>query len=77
MKFLKISDFADVVGVSTVTLRNWERQGLLLPHHKSPIYNPNMHIFYKIEQDITSYKIASILITENKSSEQKQTRLQI
>ena len=36
MKFLKISDFADVVGVSTVTLRNWERQGLLLPHHKSP-----------------------------------------
>lgn len=36
MRFLKISDFADTIGVSTVTLRNWERQGLLLPHHKSP-----------------------------------------
>ena len=36
MKFLKISDFAEEIGVTTVTLRNWERQGLLIPHHKSP-----------------------------------------
>ena len=36
MKFLKISDFADEIGVTTVTLRNWEKQGLLIPHHKSP-----------------------------------------
>ena len=36
MKFLKISDFAEEIGVTTVTLRIWERQGLLIPHHKSP-----------------------------------------
>lgn len=36
MRFLKISDFADEIGVTTVTLRNWEKQGLLVPHHKSP-----------------------------------------
>ncbi len=35
-KFYKISEFAEKVGVTAVTLRNWERKGLLLPHHVSP-----------------------------------------
>ena len=34
--FYRISEFAELVGVSTSTLRNWERTGILLPHHKTP-----------------------------------------
>ena len=36
MKYYRISEFADLVGVSSSTLRNWEQQGILLPHHKTP-----------------------------------------
>lgn len=35
-RFLKISEFADLVGVSCVTLRDWERRGWLSPHHRTP-----------------------------------------
>ena len=35
-QFYKISEFAEMVGVTAVTLRNWERKGLLTPHHVSP-----------------------------------------
>ncbi len=34
--FYKIGDFARKLGVSTGTLRNWERTGILKPHHISP-----------------------------------------
>lgn len=36
LNFYKISEFSKLIGVSTVTLRSWERRGWLLPHHKSP-----------------------------------------
>lgn len=36
LEFYKISEFARLIGVSTVTLRAWERRGWLVPHHKSP-----------------------------------------
>ena len=36
MKYYRISEFADMIGVSASTLRNWEQQGTLLPHHKTP-----------------------------------------
>lgn len=36
LKFYKISEFADMVGVTAVTLRNWEKKGILTPHHISP-----------------------------------------
>ena len=35
LRFYSIGEFAELIDVSTVTLRNWERRGLLLPHHKS------------------------------------------
>jgi DNA-binding transcriptional MerR regulator len=35
-KFYKISEFAEMVGVTAVTLRNWEKRGFLTPHHVSP-----------------------------------------
>ena len=35
-KFYKIGEFAKMIGVSQVTLREWEKRGLFKPHHKSP-----------------------------------------
>lgn len=34
--FLKIGEFANKVGVTSTTLREWERRGWLIPHHRSP-----------------------------------------
>lgn len=34
--FLKIGEFASKVGVTSTTLREWERRGWLSPHHRSP-----------------------------------------
>lgn len=36
MKYYKTGDFADKIGVTSVTLRKWEQTGKLLPHHRSP-----------------------------------------
>lgn len=36
MKYYKTGDFADKIGVTSVTLRKWEQSGKLLPHHRSP-----------------------------------------
>ena len=35
-QFYKISEFAKLIGVSSVTLRTWDEKGLLRPHHVSP-----------------------------------------
>ena len=35
-KYYKIGDFARMTGFSTSTLRDYERRGILIPHHKSP-----------------------------------------
>ena len=34
--FYSIGDFAKKVGITTKTLRNWEKKGWLMPHHRSP-----------------------------------------
>ena len=34
--FFKIGEFANKIGVSPSTLRNWERRGWLVPHHVAP-----------------------------------------
>ena len=34
--FLKIGEFASRIGVTTTTLREWEKRGWLVPHHRSP-----------------------------------------
>lgn len=36
MEFLRISDFAKAIGVSTDTLRIWDKKGVLKPHHLMP-----------------------------------------
>lgn len=36
MEFYKTGAFAQAIGVSSVTLRKWERDGKLVPHHRSP-----------------------------------------
>ena len=34
--FYRISEFANKLGVSSSTLRNWEKRGWLKPHHVTP-----------------------------------------
>ena len=36
MRYYRISEFARLVGVSSATLRVWEKVGKLVPHHKTP-----------------------------------------
>lgn len=36
VRYLKIKEFAQQIGVSVSTLRNWEERGWLIPHHKTP-----------------------------------------
>lgn len=36
MKYYKTGDFANLIGISAVTLRKWEEAGKLIPHHRSP-----------------------------------------
>lgn len=35
MKFYSVGKFAELIGVSPQTLREWEKNGKLLPHHKT------------------------------------------
>lgn len=46
MQFYKINEFAEQVGISTSTLREYERKGILLPHH----YGLNGYRYYSQEQ---------------------------
>ena len=34
-EYMSISEFAEVVGVSQSTLRNWDRSGKMCPHHRT------------------------------------------
>ena len=36
MRFYKTGEFAELIDVSAVTLREWDKRGWLVPHHKSP-----------------------------------------
>ena len=33
--YYSIGEFANLIGVSTATLRLWEKQGKLIPHHRT------------------------------------------
>lgn len=35
MEFFSVQEFADKIGVHANTLRRWEKEGKLLPHHKT------------------------------------------
>lgn len=34
--YLKIGQFANRIGVTPATVRNWDKEGILKPHHISP-----------------------------------------
>jgi predicted site-specific integrase-resolvase len=36
LKFYKAGEFARLIGITSVTLRNWDERGWLKPHHRSP-----------------------------------------
>lgn len=36
LKYYKAGEFASLIGVTSVTLRNWGDKGWLIPHHRSP-----------------------------------------
>lgn len=46
MKYYKINDFAREIGVSASTLREYEKKGLLVPHHRGV----NGYRYYSQEQ---------------------------
>lgn len=46
MKYFTIHEFSQMVGKTPQTLRNWERRGVLLPHHKGM----NGYRYYSDEQ---------------------------
>lgn len=46
MEFISINKFAKAIGKTPQTLRNWDSQGILKPHHKSP----NGYRYYTKEQ---------------------------
>jgi DNA-binding transcriptional MerR regulator len=35
-QYLTIQEFAQAIGVCTQTVRRWDKQGKLSPHHKTP-----------------------------------------
>lgn len=44
-KYYKISEFANKIGVTTTTVRNWDRLNVLKPHHTK-----NKYRYYTDEQ---------------------------
>ena len=46
LKFYKAGEFAQLIGISSVTLRKWDERGWLKPHHRSP----TGYRFYSEEQ---------------------------
>ena len=46
MKYYTIGEFAKLVGLKPQTLRVWDKQGKLKPHHVLP----NRHRYYTLEQ---------------------------
>lgn len=50
-QFLTISQFAKEIGVTPLTIKRWEKKGLLYPHHTSP----TGYRYYTYEQ-VEQYK---------------------
>ena len=47
-RYLKIREFADLIGVSTTTVRVYEAEGKLLPHHKT-LSNQRLYTMEQVE----------------------------
>lgn len=35
-KYLTTPEFAEAIGVAVITLKRWDKSGILYPHHKTP-----------------------------------------
>ncbi len=46
MNFYRIHEFSNLINRTPQTLRNWEKRGILIPHHKGP----NGYRYYSEEQ---------------------------
>lgn len=49
MKYLTIGEFAKVIGVTIQTLRNWDRDGKLKPHHRTA-GGQRMYVYEQVEK---------------------------
>lgn len=47
MEYYKINEFARAIGVSASTLREYEKRGVLVPHHRGVVNN---YRYYSQEQ---------------------------
>lgn len=50
-EFLRIDEAANLLGISTQTLRNWEKRGELIPY-RNPVNNYRMYKVSQIEEFI-------------------------
>ena len=48
IRYLKIREFADMIGVSTTTVRKYEEEGKLLPHHRT-MSNQRLYTMGQVE----------------------------
>lgn len=64
--FLTTPQFAKRIGVSKNTVINWERQGFIKPHHKSPTGRR----FYSQEQvdEVLSGKLKGVAVDSETSA---------
>lgn len=81
-KFYSINEFADRIGVSQSTLRNWDKTGFLSPHHKTAgkhrMYSEEQAVKYlesnpdtrNISIKIKNGHICSVIGTDSLSDEQ-------
>lgn len=65
--FLTTPQFAKQVGVSKNTIINWERAGLILPHHVSPTGRR----YYTQEQvdEVLSGKLTGVVVSDKSSDD--------
>ncbi len=49
-KYYSINEFLKILGVSAQTLRNWNNNGKLHPHHTSSLYNCDIEIIDSTEK---------------------------
>ncbi len=55
-KFIQIKEASELLGVSKLTLRNWDKKGKLKAH-RHPINNYRVYLFQEVENIINDTKI--------------------
>ncbi|MBR1873418.1 MAG: MerR family DNA-binding transcriptional regulator [Eubacterium sp.] len=70
-KYMSISEFAAEVGVSTTTLRNWERDKKLIPHHRTA-GNQRVYSADQVDYVINGTGTHGAMTIENRSMDEKE-----